>query len=191
MFDNLRADMRRYEPLGGWARHLGFWMGATYRFGHWSRGVKIRPARLALQVAHRAAAAPWRFFRNVVIPAGAEIGPGLCIEHAQNILMPPDVKIGQGFTLFHDVTIGRGPTPGVPSIGDEVVVFSGAKVIGGITIGDRVEIGPNTVVVRDVDSGSVVSNPPPRAISRETITRLRSATAPADGDAAPARSRVA
>jgi serine O-acetyltransferase len=176
LFPKVRADMKRYESTGGWARNLGFWITATYRLGHWSHGVQNRPARLALLAVARVSATPWRFLKNVSIPSRARIGGGLCLEHAQNVIIPPDAEIGDGVTLFHDVTLGLGPEPGVPRVGNGVVVFAGAKLLGGVTIGDKVEVGPNAVVTRDVEEGCIVSNAPPRVLSRETVNKVRAVT---------------
>lgn len=173
MFDNIRADMRMYDDAGGWYSQLGFYITATYRFGHWARQVESRPVRLGCRVAHRAMATPWRFFRNVHLPAGAEIGPGLRMVHAHSILVAPDSKIGSRCSLYHEVTLGTGPTPGVPSLGDNVMVFAGAKLLGGITVGTDAYIGANAVLTKDVPPGATAAAPPTRAIPKETARIVR------------------
>jgi serine O-acetyltransferase len=173
MFDNIRADMRMYEDAGGWYSQLGFYITATYRFGHWARKLESRPARLGCGVAHRALATPWRFFRNVYLPAQAEIGPGLRMVHPQSILVAPDSKIGANCSLYQEVTLGTGPQPGVPSVGDNVMIFAGAKLLGGIEVGDDVHVGANAVLTKDVPEGATVSAPPARAIPKETAGIVR------------------
>jgi serine O-acetyltransferase len=173
VFDNIRADMKVYETEGGWYGQLGFYITATYRFGHWARKIKSPPLRLGARVAHGAMATPWRFFRNVVIPAGAEIGPGLRMVHPQSILIPPGSKIGAGCSIYQEVTLGTGSAPGVPEVGDNVMLFVGAKLLGGIEVGDDVHVGANAVVTKSVPDGATVSAPPSRAIPKATAKVVR------------------
>jgi serine O-acetyltransferase len=172
--------MRHYRDFGGWHKSLGFWVTATYRFGSWAHGVGVPPVRVACLVAYKLAATPWRFFKHVSIPARTKIGEGLCLHHAHNIVMPPDVEIGSNCTLYHDVTLGLGPLPGVPRLGDNVTIFAGARVLGGVRIGDGAQIGANAVVIRDVEPGSVVSVPAARAIPKETAAAMHAGARPSD-----------
>lgn len=172
-FEAIREDMAQYADSGGWYSQLGFWITATYRFGHWAQGIRSRPARLACRCAHGLLAAPWRFFRGVTLPAGARIGPGLRLIHAHGILVAPDSVIGRRCSLYHEVTLGTGSEPGVPSIGDDAMIFAGAKVLGGVHVGDQVHVGANAVVTRDVPTGATVAAAPSRAIPRETAEIVR------------------
>jgi len=181
LLETLLEDARNYIDAGGAVRSLGFWVGATYRLGAFAHGVKSTPVRLGLLASYKAAALPFQFFKSVSIPARTRIGRKLCLHHPFNIVMPPDVVIGDQCTIYHDVTLGRGPVPGVPKIGNRVTIYAGAKILGGITIGDDVEIGANAVVIRDVEAGSVVSAPPARAIPRDTMLKMRQGRAANDG----------
>lgn len=173
MFETITSDMRHYQNAGGWCLHPGFWAGATYRFGAWCRTLRPSLARFALQVAYKLAVLPWRIFRMVVIPSGTRIGPGLCLHHPGNIEVSDTAEIGADCTLYHDVTIGRGPVPGAPRIGDRVTIFPGARVLGGIAVGDGAEIGANVVVTRDVPAGAIVVPPAPRVIPRAMVRPLK------------------
>lgn len=164
--------MKHYQNAGGWYSQPGFWFSATFRFGSWAHQIKNGPARLAFLAAYKTAVLPWQLFKQIDIPAKTQIGEGICFHHPQNIMVAPTSSIGANCTLYHEVTVGRGPTPGVPHIGDNVIIYAGAKILGGIKIGDNVEIGANTVVTRDVPSNSVVSAPSARAIPRETVQRI-------------------
>jgi serine acetyltransferase len=159
MFENLRRDSARYAEFGGWQRNLGFWVGASWRFGAWAS--RIRPAALRWPMRLLAALvrAPALLFLNVDIPVQARIGPGLCLPHPFSIVMGSRAELGENCTVFHEVTLGRGPLPGEPRIGGNVVLFVGARVLGGVVIGDRAEIGANCVVTRDVPARSVVVTP--------------------------------
>ncbi len=172
----LRADARHYNYANGkrrWYGHAGFWVGALQRCGHSAEGVRFAPFRFGLRVLHSIVSFPVRCVTHVSIPREAEIGAGFCMHHPQNIIFPSDIVIGCDVTIYQEVTIGRGPLPGFPRIGDRVVLYAGAKVLGGITIGDDCEIGANVVITRDVPPNSVVSVPPARAIPKATIARLR------------------
>lgn len=173
MFDNVRADMKQYEDSGGWHRQLGFYVTATYRFGHWSLGIRSRSGRLLARCVHGVLATPWRFFRSVSLPAAAEIGPGLRLIHAQSILVAPDSVIGHSCSLYQEVTLGTGSQPGVPSVGDHTMIFAGAKILGGIHVGSEVQVGANAVVTHDVPDGATVAAPPGRVIPREMATLVR------------------
>ncbi len=173
MFDNIRADMKTYESIGGWFRAAGFWVTATYRLGRWARAIRNPVARLLLSFVYGLLSRPMSFVRGVEISARTKIGPGLSLPHPHGIFISGDAELGARCTIFQGVTIGHGAVDGVPKLGDDVAVFAGAKVLGGIRIGDDVEIGANAVVVRDIESHSIVSAPASRAIPRETINQLR------------------
>lgn len=99
-----------------------------------------------------------RQLTGVEIHPGAQFGPGLVIGHTPGIVVNARVRVGADCYLFHGVTLGvRGESPtDVPTIGDRVKIYPGAKVLGHISIGDDVVIGANALVVRDVPAGSVV-----------------------------------
>jgi serine O-acetyltransferase len=168
MFENLRRDSTRYAELGGWWFHPGFWIVAIYRFGVWAHGVRSRLLRLPLWVLYRVLRLPLRVF-NVDLwagPRGARIGPGMCLIHPANIIIGRGVVIGENCLIFHEVTVGTGPTRGTPRIGSNVDIYPGARVLGGIVVGDGSMIGANCVVTRDVPPMSVMLAAPGRVIPR-------------------------
>lgn len=170
----LRADAKHYNYENGerWYRHSGFWVGAVYRFGHLA-GTAAWPLRFPLWSIYVLAATAIRAVLHVDIPRHARIGPGFCMHHPQNILLSSDATVGCDVTIYQEVTIGRGPIPGIPTLGDRVVVYAGARILGGVTVGDDCEIGANVVITKDVPPGSVASSAPVRAIPKGTIERLR------------------
>ena len=173
MFENVRADMRMYDTEGGWHAHLGFFITATYRFGHWARKLRARPLRLGARAAHAALASPWRLFRCVYLPAAAELGPGLRLIHPQSILIAPTTRIGARCSLYQEVTLGSGPVPGSPRVGDDVMIFPGARLLGGITVGARVHVGANAVVARDVPDGATVAPQPAQIMPERMVDLVR------------------
>lgn len=171
MFEDLRKDSRRYAETGGWYANLGFWIGAIYRFGVWSHSLP-RVVRIAPWLLYRVARMCARLVLNVDFWAGregAQIGAGLCLLHPSNVIIRNGTVIGENCLIFHEVTLGNGPTPGSPKIGNNVDIYVGARILGGVTIGDQSMIGPNCVVMADVPARSVILPPAnlkiPRALS--------------------------
>jgi len=160
----LRRDAARYTELGGWHRCLGFYVGATHRFGFWAFSLRSDALRAPIQITYRATKLFWRLLVNVQIAQKARIGPGLCLVHPFDIMIPA-TSIGDDCLIFHDVTVGTTPViPGVPKIGNHVNIYVGACILGGIVIGDDAKIGAHCVISRNVPPGSVVLPPPTRVV---------------------------
>ena len=181
MFENLRRDSARYQAVGGWWKQPGFWIGAVYRYGMWA-SAQPRLLRVPLWAAYRLMRLPLVVF-NVHLWAGrhgARIGPGLCLIHPTNISIGRGVVIGEDCLIFNDVTLGTGPVTGSPVLGDRIDVYVGARVLGGVHIGDDVMVGANCVVMKDVPAASVVMPPVPRALPRSLSPVARGADARRD-----------
>jgi serine O-acetyltransferase len=160
----IRRDAARYASLGGWSRNAGFYVGVTYRLGAWGGALPL-PLRIPALALYRLVNALWTVGLNVHVPYKARIGPGLCLIHPRNILVPWAGEIGENCLIFHEVTIGTSPNPpGVPKIGSDVDIYVGARVLGGITIGDGVKIGANCVVDCNVPAESVIVPARPRIV---------------------------
>jgi len=111
-----------------------------------------------------------RFITGIEIHPGAEIGNGLFIDHGMGVVVGETSVIGDNVTIFQGVTLGgTGKERGKrhPTIGNNVVIGAGAKILGNITIGDSVQIGANAVVVRDVPQNSTVVGVPGRIAKKE------------------------
>ena len=91
------------------------------------------------------------------------------MPHPNGVVVHPEAVIGPNCLLFQQVTIGSGPRPGLPKLGGHVDVGPGAKILGGVTIGDHAVIGANAVVVSDVPAGAVAVGVP--AVSRRNAIR--------------------
>ena len=137
---------------------------------------------ISYRVAHHLEAAGWRPMAYAVsilcqvltgaeIRPGASIGPGFVVMHPSGIVIGPDVVAGRGLTMFGKNTLGRvrnprDPLGGSPVIGDNVHIGTMASLLGPIRIGDGVQIGAHSLVVKDVPDGgrtrgsaAVVSGP--------------------------------
>ena len=134
-----------------------------HRIAHTLDGLKIPLLpRLLMTVA--------RWITGVEIHPSATIGRGLFIDHGMGVVIGETTTIGRNVTLYQGVTLGgTGKQRGKrhPTIGNNVVIGTGAKVLGDITIGDNSMVGANAVVVRSVPEHSTVVGVPGR------ITRTR------------------
>ena len=96
----------------------------------------------------------WHRFWSIVvgadIPLDSHIQGGLLIPHANGIVIHPAAEIGPNCLLLQQVTVGNGTKPGSPRLGGHVDVGAGAKILGGIVVGDHAKIGANAVVIDDV-----------------------------------------
>ena len=111
-----------------------------------------------------------RVFTGIEIHPGARIGRGLFIDHGTGVVIGETSIIGDNVTMYQGVTLGgTGKERGKrhPTIGNNVVMGAGAKVLGNITVGDNVNIGANAVVIRDVPPNSTVVGIPGRVAKRE------------------------
>lgn len=103
-----------------------------------------------------------KFKLGISLPIGTKVGPGLLIGHFGGIAINGAARIGRNCNISQGATIGqtnRGKKKGVPTIGDNVYIGPGAKVIGNISIGNCAVIGANAVVTFDVAPSAVVASP--------------------------------
>jgi serine O-acetyltransferase len=111
-----------------------------------------------------------RQFTGIEIHPGATIGRGLFIDHGMGVVVGETAVIGNNVLLYQGVTLGgTGVQKGKrhPTIGDNVVIGAGAKVLGDITIGDSSYIGANAVVIKDVPPNSTVVGIPGRITKQD------------------------
>lgn len=100
---------------------------------------------------------------GVLFGKNARTGNSINIQHYNGIVIGEKVIIGDNCTIYHQVTIGQ-KNGEYPIVGNNVTIYPGAKVIGKIVIGDNSIIAPNSVVINDVPSYSVVSGNPAKVI---------------------------
>ena len=111
-----------------------------------------------------------RFLTGIEIHPGATIGEGLFIDHGTGIVIGETAEIGDNVTLYQGVTLGgTGKEKGKrhPTVGDNVVIASGAKVLGSFKVGDNSKIGAGSVVLKEVPPNSTVVGIPGRIVWHE------------------------
>ncbi len=183
MFKQIREDIRCVFDRDPAARTI-FEVLTTYpgvhalMFHRLSHGLW----RLGLRWLARWISALSRWLTGIEIHPGARIGQRFFIDHGMGVVIGETAEIGDDCTLYHGVTLGgtsweKGKRH--PTLGNNVVVGAGAKVLGPIILGDGVRVGSNSVVVKDVLSGATVVGVPGRVVcpDRSEAERRRHATA--------------
>ncbi len=173
MLSSLVADFRiifeRDPAARNWLEVLVCYPGLQalflHRFAHWLYKVGI--PFLPRFISHIA-----RFLTGIEIHPGAQIGRGVFIDHGMGVVIGETAIVGDYCLIYQGVTLGgTGKESGKrhPTIGENVVVGGGAKVLGNIQIGNDVRIGAGSVVLRDVPSNCTVVGIPGRVIYRSGV----------------------
>ena len=169
MFARLRSDIQcildrdpaarsRWEVLTCYPGLHAIWM---HRMAHacWLLGLKW----LGRFISHLS-----RWLTGIEIHPGAKIGDRVFFDHAMGVVVGETAEIGDGCTIYQGVTLGgtslyKG-TKRHPTLGRDVVVSAGAKVLGGFVVGDGAKIGSNAVVIKPVPAGATAVGIPARII---------------------------
>lgn len=141
----------------------GFHILVYHRIAHFFYRCKLLfLARMISQIG--------RFFTGIEIHPGAKIGKRLFIDHGMGIVIGETAEIGNDCTIYHQVTLGgtgKDKNKRHPTIGNNVMIGAGAKVLGPIFIGNHVKIGAGSVVLKNVqDNVTVVGTPINRVIRK-------------------------
>ncbi len=158
------ADCYRYKGKRGWKQIIfTLFKRRSYRIIFLFRLCKYLKAKnmilyLPVYFMYRFVCA----FYNVDLPVVTDAGPGLYMFHCYGIVINGDTIIGSNCNISHGVSIGkasRGKRIGTATIGNNVYLGPGAKIVGRVHIGDHAVIGANAVVVEDVPEKAVLANP--------------------------------
>lgn len=126
-----------------------------HRIAHFLYGVRLFFfARLVAEVS--------RWMTGIEIHPGATLGRRLVIDHGFGVVIGETAVIGDDCIIFHGVTLGGlkfDPVKRHPTVGNKVLIGTGAKVLGPLTVGDGAMIGANAVVVKDVPAGATMVGP--------------------------------
>lgn len=142
-----------------------FWALLKYRKAHklYEKGHFYRARRLSQKTARKT---------GIEIHPGATIGEGLFIDHGHGVVIGETAIIGDNVTLYQGVTLGgTGKEQGKrhPTLGSNIMIGAGAKVLGSVTIGDNCKIGAGSVVVKNVPANSTVVGVPGRIVIRDNV----------------------
>lgn len=110
-----------------------------------------------------------RWLTGIEIHPGAKIGKRLVIDHGMGVVIGETAEIGNDCILFHGVTLGGikfDPIKRHPTVGNQVLIGTGAKVLGPLTLGDGSRVGANAVVTKDVPAGATVAGNPAQILSK-------------------------
>jgi serine O-acetyltransferase len=161
MLWEIREDYLRHDAK---LTNLAFWAMAVYRYGRWSRRFRGPWGWLTTRL-YGALYLVVKASSGIELNREVESGAGLHIVHSGNIIVHPRVVIGDRCGIMHDVTIGTVPgKSGVPRLGDDVFIGTGAKVLGPITLGNFARVAANSVVLKDVPAGATAIGIPARII---------------------------
>ena len=171
MFKTLKKDIQAVKERDPACRgtlevltcYPGFHVLSFHRVAHWMWDHRMRLlARMISQAG--------RSLTGIEIHPGAKIGPGFFIDHGMGVVIGETAEIGENVTLYHGVTLGGTSWKKEkrhPTIGDNVVIGAGAKVLGPFKVGENSRIGAGSVVVNEVPPNSVVVGVPGRVTYRD------------------------
>ena len=167
--DDVKATRERDPAARSDAEVLLLYSGvhalAAYRIAHKLHENKhYFPARAISQTA--------RFFTGIEIHPGAKIGRGMVIDHGMGVVIGETAEIGDNCTIYQGVTLGgTGKDVGKrhPTLGNNVMVGAGAKVLGPFTIGDNTKIAANAVVLEEMPENCTAVGIPAKIVRREGV----------------------
>lgn len=173
MFRRMREDIRCILEQDPAARG-GFEVVLTYSGLHavWSHRIAHALFKKNLRFLARCVSQVSRFFTGIEIHPGAKIGHRFFIDHGMGIVIGETCEIGNDVTIYQGVTLGgTGKEEGKrhPTINDGVLVASGAKILGSITIGENSKVGAGSVVLKDVPANSTVVGIPGMVVLRDGV----------------------
>lgn len=173
LFKRLREDIRSIQERDPAARsglevfllYSGFHAVRAYRLSHWFfTHRRFFLARLISQTS--------RHFTGIEIHPGAKIGRGLFIDHGMGVVIGETTEIGDNCTLYQGVTLGgTGKDKGKrhPTLGNNVMVGAGAKILGPFKVGDNAKIAANAVVLDEVPPNSTAVGARARVVKRNGV----------------------
>ena len=167
MIEDLRAIKRRDPAAKNLVEVFLLYPGFHALFYHRIAGFFFRHK---LFFAARCISQMSRFLTGIEIHPGAKIGRGLFIDHGSGVVIGETTQIGDDCTIYQGVTLGgTGKEKGKrhPTIGNNVLIGSGAKVLGPLNVYDNAKIAANAVVLNDVPENSTVAGVPARVVKKD------------------------
>ena len=157
-----RNDPALHSTFELFFNYPGLWAIFFYRLAHWfyNRGLRFLP---------RFISAVGLFLTTIDIHPAAKLGRRVFIDHGVGVVIGETAILGDDVIVYQQVTLGGVSTSKGkrhPTLGNNVVIGAGAKVLGNITIGDNSKVGANSVVVKDVPADSTAIGIPARVLKR-------------------------
>ncbi|HEU5140350.1 MAG TPA: serine O-acetyltransferase [Bacillales bacterium] len=166
IFDQDPAARNYFEVILTYSGLHAVW---AHRLAHWCHEHQwLFLARLISQLA--------RFFTGIEIHPGAKIGRRFFIDHGMGVVIGETCEIGDNVTIYQGVTLGgTGKEKGKrhPTVEDNVLISTGAKVLGSLTIGKNAKVGGGSVVLSDVPANSTVVGIPGRVVKQDGVKLRR------------------
>jgi serine O-acetyltransferase len=164
-FDQIKNDLKAYN--GNWSQQ-GFWAMVVYRFGRWRYSINAEAIRRPLSLVYKCLFKLIQVLTGIELPCEVNIGKNFRIDHFGGIVVSGFASLGDNCVIRNGVTIGlrHSHQPTAPTIGSNVDIGAGAKILGDISIGNNVMIGANAVVINDVPSNCIAVGIPARVIKR-------------------------
>lgn len=168
MFNNIRKDIRvifERDPAAKSVLEVVICYSGLHAL--WAHRIAHFLYKRGFIVCARIISSAAKFFTGIEIHPGAKIGSGLFIDHGAGVVIGETAEIGNNVTLYQGVTLGgTGKEAGKrhPTIGNNVVVATGAKVLGSFKVGDYAKIGAGSVVLKEVPPYSTVVGIPGRIV---------------------------
>ena len=164
-FDNIRKDLATYA--GDWSCQ-GFWVMLVYRFGRWRYSIRLTFVRKIFSMFYKVLYKCIQIMTGIELPCEVKVGRNFRIDHFGDIIISGYASFGDNCIVRNGVTVGLKniDEKAAPSIGSDVNIGAGAKILGPITVGDNVDIGANAVVIHSVPSNSVAVGVPARVLAK-------------------------
>ena len=167
MFDTAKAIQKRDPAAKSLLEVIllypGYHAFLVHRVSHLFYNMRLFfLARLISQIS--------RTLTGIEIHPGAKIGKRLFIDHGMGVVIGETAVIGDDCLIYHQVTLGGMGAKNKkrhPTLGNNVMVGTGAKVLGNIHIGDNVKIGANCIIIKDVEAGNTIIGVPGEVLSKK------------------------
>ena len=178
MFRTIRRELnnvKQKDPacnncMGIWLYYPGFQAVLAHRFLHWLWKLDLGLLSYLTHFVARFIQYQVKIITGIELHPAAIVGQNVFIDHGAGVVIGETAIIGDDVTIYQGVTLGGVSTKKEkrhPTLGNNIIVGAGAKVLGNIVIGDYVQIGANAVVLKDVPSNSTVVGVPGRIIKME------------------------
>ena len=167
---DIKAVQERDPAARNWLEVLLLYQGVHaliwHRFAHWFYKHRLFfIARLISQIA--------RFFTLIEIHPGAELGHGILIDHGSGVVIGETAVVGDNCTIYQGVTLGGvGTKKGKrhPTLGNNVMVGAGAKILGAFEVGDNCSIAANAVLLKPIEDNVTAAGVPARPVKKDGVS---------------------